>query len=439
MEQLAEATAPNPLAELMNQIGLRPEQLVARINELRHRRGSHPLDLKSAYPWLRGQPSRPNQENERDALTVLSSRAGRTVTAAELSWSGPRRRPHRRWLDSPGDAPMDALLREIIQGDPMDRRNLLLLAGAAATAPGLALLIGNGSAQAAERGGRLSSQLVGGIENSVRELRELDDTDGSTAGLLWAGGLWQSVARVVAHARDDSPTGRRLHTAFVELSEQYGWMLFDADLHPQAQRVYQTGMCLAREAAPSPDTRFATSNLLASAGYQASWLSQHSEARTFLDVAGRDPGGLPPRLGAVIAERQIFAAGRRGDTEQLRRARDTAHNLLDKAGGDGPWWSRWLSHHAIDAVTGRAWLAAQDPRAAEPYLTRSLTATDDAFPRDRMLAVLDLADTRRLQGEPHAALALTHEAAALAEQVHSPRAQNRLREITTALPPHTQG
>ncbi|MEV7422888.1 XRE family transcriptional regulator [Streptomyces sp. NPDC091212] len=434
MEQPTEATAHNPLAKLMNEIGLKPEQLIARINELRGRRGSHPLDLKSAYPWLRDRPSRPNQENERDALAVLSTRAGRTITASDLGWNGPRRRTHQRCLDSPGDAPVDALLREIIQGDLMDRRNLLLLAGAAATAPGLALLIGQDSpAKAAENGGQPPAQLVTGIENSIRELREMDDADGSTAGLVWAGGLWQSVARVVANARYNSATGRRLHTAFVELSEQYGWMLFDADLHPQAQRVYQTGMSLAREAAPSPDTRFATRNVLASAAYQASWLSQHTEAKTFLDIAGRAPSGLPPRLGAVISERQIFAAGRRGDTELLRRAHDTAHDQLDKAGSDGPWWSLWLSHHAIDAVTGRAWLAAQDPKAAEPYLTRRLAATDDAFPRDRVLAVLDLADTRRLQGEYDTAMSLTHQAAALAEQINSPRAQNRLNEITAAL------
>ncbi|MFE4058907.1 hypothetical protein ACFXP3_21880 [Streptomyces sp. NPDC059096] len=155
-----------------------------------------------------------------------------------------------------------------------------------------------------------------------------------------------------------------------------------------------------------------TANLLASAAYQASWLNQNAEANTLLDIAERLPDQPPPRLSAVIAQREVFAAGRRRDTDALRRARDTAHDQLERAGNDDPWWSAWLSHHAVDSATGRAWLAAQDPDAAEPYLPQSLAAVDDAglYPRDHMLAVLDLADTHRLRGDRAAALDLTRQA-----------------------------
>lgn len=438
----AEAAAP-PLGALLLEIGMRPEQLMRRINLLRRSRGDFPLSEKTAYAWLRRsrRPACPSPDNQRDALSVLSTKANRAVTADELGWSSPRKRsphhPRQRCLDAPGDAPVDALLQEIVQGDPlMDRRNLLLLSGAAATAPGLALLIPGGTpARAAQAGGRLSDTLLTSIETTVRELRELDDADGSVTGLVWAGGLWQSVAKVVANAHYSGTPGRRLHTAFIELCEQYGWMLFDADRQPQAQRVYQTGMRLAREADPAPEPRFATSNLLASASYQASWLSQHSEAKTLLDIAARTPAGLPPRLAAVIADRAIFAAGRRGDIEALRRHRDTAHEHLDNAGNDEPWWSQWLTHHAIDAATGRAWLAARQPDTAEPYLNRRLEAVDPAYPRDRVLAILDLADTHRLRGDRATATSLTRQAGTLTAGVHSPRTRNRLSEITNALGP----
>ncbi|MFE3742658.1 XRE family transcriptional regulator [Streptomyces sp. NPDC059134] len=315
----------------------------------------------------------------------------------------------------------------------MERRNLLLLAGTAVTAPGLALLIADDTPLDGHHGKRLPPQLADNIEHAVRDLRTLDDRDGSTTALIWAGGLWKSTAHVITTIRGDTPTTRRVHRAFIELSEQYGWMLFDDDRQSQAQRVYQTGMSLARESAPTADIRCATSNLLASAAYQASWLSQHTEAKSLLDVAQRLATSSPPRLRAVIADREVFAAGRRGDTETLRRARDSAHDHL-QAGGDIPWWSQWLSHHAIDAATGRAWLAARAPDTAEPYLTRRLD-TADAYPRDRMLALLDLADTQRLHGDLTAVRTLTGQARALAEHVESPRARNRLTEITNALPP----
>jgi hypothetical protein len=434
-QQLGEASLKNPLAELLRVIAMRPESLIARINELRGPRGSLHLDLKSAYPWMRTPAVRPNEENQRDALSVLSTRAGRRVTADELGWTGPRRRRHARLLDAPADAPAGELLREISQGDAMDRRTLLLLSGAAVTAPGLALLIADDSLPAAESGDHVSAQLVSSIENSVHELRDVDDAAGSTTGLVWAGGLWQSVARVVDNARFNSSEGRRLHTAFIELCEQYGWMLFDADMHPLAQRVFQTGMRLAREVSLSGPGSYATHNLVASSAYQSSWLGQHPEAKTLLGIANR--GDLPPRVKAVVAERAIFAAGRRGDTEALRRARDTAHDALSDAGGDGPWWSQWLSPLAIDAATGRAWLAARQSSAAEPYLTRRLAAAEaEAFPRDRMLASLDLADTYRVAGDPDAAANLGLQAAGLARSVNSARAQTRLTEIATALAGH---
>ncbi|MFE2943345.1 XRE family transcriptional regulator [Streptomyces sp. NPDC059255] len=440
MEEFIGAT-DNPLATLLRRIKMRPPQLIARVNERRRRRGSQPLDPKSVYAWIRSRPAHPTLENRLDVLAVLAERAGRRVTADELGWTPTTgARPSRRCIDAPGDASAGDLLREISQGgNIMDRRTLLMLAGTAATAPALALLVADrGPLQAAQNGERLPDRLVTGIENAIRDLRHLDDTDGSTTGLVWAGGLWQNVSRVITNATGaghGTPAGRRLHRAYIELCEQYGWMLFDADRHPQAQRVYQTGMTLARETDPTPDIQHATANLLASAAYQASWLNQNAEAKTFLDIAERLPDQPPPRLSAVIAQRAVFAAGRRRDTDALRRARDTAHDQLERAGNDDPWWSAWLSHRAVDSATGRAWLAAQAPDAAEPYLTQSLAAVDDAglYPRDHMLAVLDLADTHRLRGDRTAALDLTRQAAGLSEHVESPRARIRLREITHAL------
>ncbi|MFD7499562.1 XRE family transcriptional regulator [Streptomyces sp. NPDC059850] len=440
----------NPLAGLLDEINMKPEQLIARINERRARRGTPPLDLKSAYPWVRIPAGRPNEENQADALIVLTTRADRTVTAAELGWARPRRRPNVNPLARCEDAPLSDLFREIIQGDQMHRRNFLQMTGAAVTASALALLIeadgsayavengddADGSAYAVENGDDLTPEVVTNIENAIQELRALDDAQGSKSGMVWAGGLWQSATRMVKDSRGDTPEGRRLHAAYIELAETYGWMLFDADKHPQAQRVYQTGLRLAREADQHAATDYATRNLLASTAYQASWLGQHVEAKTLLGVASRNVKNLPPRLRAVIADRELFAAGRRGDAEAVRRARDTAHEQLQITGGEEPWWSLWLSPHAIDATTGRAWLAAQQADKAEPLLARRLDVLDDAYPRDRMLATLDLAATHLIGGDPDTAAEFALNATELRSGVTSPRADSRLREVAVSLTPY---
>lgn len=381
--------------------------------------------------------TRPNPENQRDALAVLADFAGHPVTTADAGWDKPR--PTRRSaLERPCEATASALLREIAEGDPMDRRRFTHLTGAAATAPALFLLMGgpNPLHAAAEEGERLPPRLVDSISSAVRELRDLDDTTGSTSGLLWAGGLWQSTARVLANSATGSADDLRLRTTFIELSETYGWMLFDSNRQTQAQRVYQAGMRLATETDDNRDKDLATRNLLASTAYQASWLGRHDDARTLLDVAEKDAHRLPPLLRAVIADRRIFAAGRSGDTETLRRARDIANEHLLDTTAERPWFCAWLSAEAIDAATGRAWLAANEPDHARAHLERRAAATATAYPRDALLAQLDLADAHRLRGDIDASATCAMTALQHGNHVRSPRATARVREITTHLRPH---
>jgi hypothetical protein len=264
--------------------------------------------------------------------------------------------------------------------------------------------------------------------------RDLDDSEGSISALLWAAGIWQNLAKILTHSRYHQPEGIRLHTAYIEMSETYGWMLFDAGKHPQAQRVYQTGLRLAREAEDHTDVHRATVNLLASAAYQACWLGQHHEADTLLSVAhSHKPDVLTPRLRAVLADREITLAGALGDTERVHRAEHQAHEHLAAAReGNEPWWSLWLSPQELDANTGSAWLAAHRPDLAEPYLTRRLAVLGDKYPRDRMLFASDLAHARLHTGDITGACEATHHALELSEHVASPACTN----VSTASPPH---
>jgi len=156
----------------------------------------------------------------------------------------------------------------------------------------------------------IAPKLLDKVEKSVHEARDLDDSEGSIPALLWTGGLWQNLGALLAESGHRSDQAIRLATAYIEMSETYGWILFDANYHPQAQRVYQTGISLAKEATRHPDIDRATANLLASAAYQETWLGQFKEAETLLAVAAHRAQRCPtPRLLAVLADRRITLAG----------------------------------------------------------------------------------------------------------------------------------
>ncbi|MFE7958637.1 XRE family transcriptional regulator [Streptomyces sp. NPDC057413] len=427
-----DAPPANVLGALLQQLGMRPEQLIARINERRARRGCSPLSPKAAYPWLREMPSLPQPDNQADALAVLTARAGRCITAADVGWDLPRPRTRHRHLDAPGDAPLEALLQEISQGDLMDRRNLLMLTGAAATAPALALLLGPTAEASAVPSGQLNERLVGSIERAVRDLREIDDSTGSASGdLTWGIGIWQSASRVVAQARGHGSLIDRLHTAYIELSEQVGWMCFDARQHPQAQRIYHTGMRLAREAGTSL-TSHSTANLVASAAYQAAWLGHHNDAAALLDIAARTPD-LPSAAAAVIADRRVYAAGRRHDPEAVVRFRDEALEYLSTPDERTPWWATWLTKDSVDAATGRAWLACDQLARAVPFLRSRVDATAPTYPRDHLYAVLDLADTVHQCGDGDQARELLDQAEGLIGTVSSQRMLHRFEALSSAV------
>ncbi|MEW1637496.1 XRE family transcriptional regulator [Streptomyces sp. NPDC093801] len=315
----------------------------------------------------------------------------------------------------------------------MHRRTFLLLSGTAVTAPALEQLLDGTPAYAGPHGGGpLIEGVLRQIEDSVRQIRALDDTQGSEHALTWTDGMWRSTAEIITGSPATAALRARLHTTFICLSEQYGWMLFDSDRHEAAQRVYQTGLSLAREAEAGSGTADATANLLASMAYQCSHLGQHHEAKTLISVAGRRPG-LSPGVKAILADRLIVVAGRSHDPDGVRSARDEAHEQLGRRSADDPWWTQWLTTSAIDSATGRAWLALKRPGNAREYLASRLEADSDDYPRDRLVAALDLVDIQRLEGDVTSALTTGESVLAAAKNVSSPRLHHRLSGIATAL------
>ncbi|MET7951058.1 hypothetical protein [Micromonospora sp. NPDC005324] len=423
------ASHESPLRTHMTALGWSPEQLIARINEVRRKRGASALHAKSAYKWVQGR--QPSATTMGDIVAVLHLHRGLRVTPADLGWDGPGRRSHA--LDDPYNVTAGELLLAS-QGDDMKRRKFVLLTGSAVTACALDLLLPAAqNLRSALDGDRVSTSLLANIEASVRRSRELDDTEGSRPALVWAGGLWSTLGQVVTRCSYGDAEGRQLHRLYIEMSETYGWMLFDAAEHARAQRVYLTGLRVAREARSDPALHQATANLLASAAYQESWLGHHTEAGTLIAIAsGRSD--LSSRVLAVIAQRDITIAGRRGDVDGVKRATARAHEQLgDVSRGDPPWWSEWLTAAAVDGATGRAWLALSRPDDAASYLAQRANIATSAYPRDRLLALCDLAYARLQVSDPVAACEPLDQALDLTAIVDSPRVAGYLDDVIRQL------
>jgi hypothetical protein len=63
--------------------------------------------------------------------------------------------------------------------------------------------------------------------------------------------------------------------------------------------------------------------LVAAAAYQAARLDHHNDSAALLDIAARTPE-LAPAVAATIADRRVYAAGRRHDPDGVLRFRDEA-------------------------------------------------------------------------------------------------------------------
>ncbi|MGH3999110.1 MAG: hypothetical protein ACRDTJ_16830 [Pseudonocardiaceae bacterium] len=102
----------------------------------------------------------------------------------------------------------------------MHRRSFVLLNGAALTGPALDLLLGwAGPLRAAQDGDRVTPRLARVVQRTVRQARDLDDSEGSISALLWAAGIWQNLAKILGYSRYRTPEGIRLHAAYIEMSE----------------------------------------------------------------------------------------------------------------------------------------------------------------------------------------------------------------------------
>ena len=142
------------LAELLAELGWRPEPLARRLNALATAHGRpERLHEKTPYKWLRGE--RPRTPWPGLVAALLTEGLGREVTAAVLGWPGEVLEcvPASTGLVLPWTATGSLrALHAVAHAGGVDRRLFLTLTGAAVTAPAHEWLLANATGDVARPG-----------------------------------------------------------------------------------------------------------------------------------------------------------------------------------------------------------------------------------------------------------------------------------------------
>ena len=321
------------------------------------------------------------------------------------------------------------------EGEPVQRRKFLLLAGAALTAPAHQWLVHEpGRLAAALNGDRVTPALADRLPRMIAELRRMDDAHDPAVvlslaerELAWVGGLLERGSY-------DQATGRALHRALAEIGQITGYMAFDAGDHVRAQRCYLGAL----RAAHTAGERLLGAHILKCMAEQAWELGRPQDALTLIDsaLAGVRQRKAAGQLALLHSWRAIAHAvldDRTACQSSIRAARTHADRHDD---GQGPSWLYWLSSADITIKAGEALLVLQQFRAAEAMLSEGLaTLPVDRHLGDQQVFLVRMAVAQVHNNDVEMGLHTADRVLDLALQRPSRRAADRIHELRSLLTP----
>ncbi|MGM1062632.1 helix-turn-helix transcriptional regulator [Saccharothrix sp. Mg75] len=263
-------------------------------------------------------------------------------------------------------------------------------------------------------------------------LRRLDNyLGGRDTYRLYASEL-EGTMSFVRQARCTGATRKRLVGVVAEQAQLTGWAAFDAGMHPEAGRHYQTSLTAAREA---EDPALA-GNALAFLAYQEVTVARPNVglAESSCAVAGE---AVTPRVGALLSERRAWTYAVAGDAANADRSLALAREQLARSDDrPEPDWVYWVDRTEIDIMAGRCWAELHRPLRAVPVLESALSRFDDTQARDKALYLTWLAHALLDGHEIERAALVVTESFRLADGVGSVRPLSRIRQVAHRLEQH---
>ncbi|MGH3833332.1 MAG: hypothetical protein ACRDRS_23345, partial [Pseudonocardiaceae bacterium] len=321
-----------------------------------------------------------------------------------------------------------AIIHDWLLGGLMDRRVFMAVGGPALTQ--LAWTAVNtepARLAAALKGGRVGATLIEQVEETIPQLRQLDDQQGGGgANLTYVNAQFQVVGQLLRAADHDGQVTRRLLVALAELGQLAGWMAADAERHGLAQRYYLTALRAAHNAGDKP----LGANVLSGMAFHAASREQASDAISLGTAAVEMARRSPALVQALVSSRLAYGYALVGDAERFHAAYGRARELSEHPTGHRPRWAYFVSPQMVDAAGGYSQVnlgmaGSRHSRRhldnAVTLLTPEATATPDyPYQRDALLSGTGLALAHLGRGELEQACEVGRIALGRLPQVNSP-------------------
>ncbi len=284
---------------------------------------------------------------------------------------------------------------------------------------------------------------VEALEQATSAFRHQDFTQGS--GLAREIAVTQVRAALpLLDARVAPELRPRLFLATADLATQAGWMSFDAEHHDAARRLWTIAADLARTS-DHPQGSDLTVYLLADMALQAVHLRRPEEALRLVHLghtAAVSPHPVSASTASLLANIEARTLATQGDQAGCEHALGQALDHLSAIDpATAPPWTAYLGHTGVPGHQGSARytlaLANRDPRVASRAvpLLRQAAELGPAYARIRALYLPDLAGAHAIAGDTDTAVTVGHHAVEAVTALHSPRAYERLRVLSTVLEP----
>ena len=432
---MARAQAQNGrLAELIGEAGISNAGLAHRVVELAVVRGvpAPRYNHASVARWLAGEQPRgiiPDLIAE-----ILTGLTGRPLTRPDIGMTEALRIDTT--LDYPATLEQAVTVAANLYGADVHRRTILANAtyiAAAYMVPALRWM----TAPAAHLLGRNGSVQVGtGQVQAIRELtstfRRLDNQlGGGYARSTVVQYLADEVGPLLQHGTYSPATGRELFAAASEMTLLAGWMAYDLEQHPIAQRYLIQALRLAQEAGD----KALGGEILAAMAAQVTYLGDGQRAVDLARSAAHSARAAGS--GALLSESLAAEAhghAQSGDARSCAAVLMLAHQALDTS-RDEPEFLGYYGPAYLAARTGRALAAAGDQTGAARSLRQSLSMAP-GYQRGRVLNLAMLATTLSDGGTVDEACEVACDAARAARAVASSRVTSELRGLAGSLERH---
>lgn len=434
---MADAHRPNTaLAALLDESGMSHAGLAHRVIALAAARGhaAPRYNHASVARWLRGE--QPRGATPDLIADVLSQALGRRVTRAD---AGLRPGASVADIGLAYDSDLEAAIENAtdLYGTDAARRAALGRTAYTAVAyvvPALRWMTAP-AASLTERSGRrrVGAANVAAIREVTATFRRQDNMfGGGYARSTVVQYLADEVTPLLRHGSYTAATGRALFAAAAEMTLLAGWMAYDLEQHPIAQRYLIQALRLAQGGGDEA----LGAEVLAAMSCQAAYLGQGVDAVDMARAAARS--ARRAGSGALLSECLVGEAhghALAGAPRSCADALTLAEHALDADSGQRPAWLGYYDGAYLAAKTGRALLAAGDPAQAAARMRDSLTMRA-GYERGHVFNLTLLASSLVDAGELEEGCAVAERAAGAAALVESGRADTELAALSLRLAPY---